>query len=103
MLIENLKNIHDDNKDSIIDFSETVKRRLDFDSNEDEKKNESSLVTDSGANVKISVRIFSDNMIKIPYTAHKINLCVKDLLITKIVKIKNNRGLVIDSKNCQKR
>ncbi|CAF1106996.1 unnamed protein product [Brachionus calyciflorus] len=52
--------------------------------------------TDSGANMKGAVAKFSNDMLKLPCAAHKLNSCVTDLLNIKKIKIK------IDKNNNQK-
>ncbi|CAF0706276.1 unnamed protein product [Brachionus calyciflorus] len=52
--------------------------------------------TDSGANMKGAVAKFSNDMLKLPCAAHKLNSCVADLLNIKKIKIK------IDKNNNQK-
>ncbi len=48
------------------------------------------VVTDSAANVRAAVNVLSDNVERIPCSAHRIDLCVKNLF--KVVKISEKEG-----------
>ncbi|CAF1096031.1 unnamed protein product [Brachionus calyciflorus] len=50
------------------------------------------VISDSGSNIKLAVSLLNDEILKLPCSAHKINLCVSDLFKHKKIKIKIDKN-----------